>query len=99
MKIKTADLTDAALEWAVDVARTGRANLALPEYQIDPIDPNNPGPWDDLHQAMHQQFDELLGIAGFNLIEVDWKNEGERAAWIWLNAQEHYQAAQILGLG
>jgi hypothetical protein len=73
--------------------------IALPEYLIDPIDPNNPGPWDDLHQQMHQQFDAILGISGFDLLGVEWKNEQLLAAWIWLNAQEHYQAAGILGIG
>jgi hypothetical protein len=74
-------------------------NVALPEYQIDPIDPNNPGPWDDLHQAMHQQFDEILGISGFDLLGVDWNNQELLASWIFLNATEHHQAADILRIG
>lgn len=74
-------------------------NIALPEYLIDPIDPNNPGPWDDLHQAMHQDMDGVLGISGFNLLGVDWQNQDLLAAWIFLNATEHHQAADILGIG
>ena len=73
--------------------------IALPDYLIDPVDPDNPGPWDDLHQAMHQDFDALLGISGFNLLGVDWKNQDLLAAWIFLNATEHHQAADILGIG
>lgn len=73
--------------------------LALPEYLLDPIDPNNPGPWDDLHQAMHDQMDQVLGISGFNLLGVDWNNQELLASWIFLNATEHKQAADILEIG
>lgn len=75
------------------------SGIALPEYLIDPINPDQPGPWDDLHQAMHQQMDALLGISGFDLLGVDWKNQSLLAAWIFLNAAEHKQAADILGIG
>lgn len=73
--------------------------LALPEYLLDPIDPNNLGPWDDLHQAMHDQMDQVLGISGFNLLGVDWNNQELLASWIFLNATEHKQAADILEIG
>jgi hypothetical protein len=75
------------------------AKIALPEYLLDPVDPNNIGPWADLHQAMHQQFDELLGISGYDLLGVDWTNQDLLASWIFLNADEHHQAADILGIG
>lgn len=73
--------------------------LALPEYLLNPVDPNNTGPWDDLHQAMHQQMDEVLGISGFNLLGVDWNSQELLASWIFLNATEHKQAADILEIG
>lgn len=73
--------------------------VALPEYLIDPIDVDQTGPWDDMHQTMHQDFDFLLGISGFDLLGVDWKDQDLLAAWIFLNAAEHHQAADILGIG
>lgn len=74
-------------------------SLVLQSYMLDPFDPNNMDVWLDQHQVMHQQMDAVLGIAGFNLSEVDWQDQNQRAAWISLNAQEHYQAGAKLGLG
>lgn len=68
-------------------------------FLLDPFDPGNMEVWLDQHQVMHNQMDAVLGIAGFNLSEVNWKSTDERSQWIWLNAQEHYQAGTILGLG
>ncbi len=73
--------------------------LVLQRYILDPFDPNDMDVWLDQHQFMHQQMDRVLGIAGFDLSEVDWNNASQRSAWIWLNAQEHLQAGTILGLG
>lgn len=84
-----------------DVIRVIRedVNILLNEYALDPFDPYDAGVWFDQHQIMHQDMDAVLGIAGFDLSEVDFKNEQERAAWIFLNASEHKQAADILGIG
>jgi hypothetical protein len=43
--------------------------------------------------------DAVLGIQGFNLDTANWLDENQRGGWIWLNAQEHIQAAAILGIG
>lgn len=76
--------------------------LALPEYALDPVVPNEAGTesdWERLHQTMHTQMDVVLGIAPYNLLGLDWNDENKLSAWIQLNADEHRQAAQILGLG
>ncbi len=73
--------------------------VALPEYLLDPIDPNQPGQWEDQHQIMHDNQNQLLGIQGQDLSQVDWKDTRLLAGWIWLNAVEHYQAANILRIG
>jgi hypothetical protein len=73
--------------------------IALPEYLIDPIDPNNLGSWDDLHQAMHEAQDTILGISGFNLLGIDFSDQQLLAAWIFLNATEHHLAADLLEIG
>jgi hypothetical protein len=75
----------------------------LTSYQIDPM-PIDTTPiafqsWLDNHQIMHNQMDAVLGINGFDLDSVNWDNLDERAGWVWLQAQEHYQAATILGIG
>jgi hypothetical protein len=79
-----------------------RTGVALPEYALDPVDVNAGGSafnWERLHQQMHAQMDLVLGIAPYNLLGVDWKNENRLAAWVLLNASEHRQAGDILGLG
>ena len=73
------------------------ANLA--EFVLDPIDPGNTGVWEDQHQVMHQNQNAILGIQGFDLSEVDFKNQDLLTGWITLNANEHFQAANILGIG
>mgnify|MGYP001562264443 CR=1 FL=1 len=72
---------------------------ALPEYILDPFNPNDMNTWLYQHQLMHDAQNAVLGIAGFNLTRVDWEDQGDRDAWLWNHAQEHYQAGAILGLG
>lgn len=73
--------------------------LALIESILDPINPNDIGVWLYQHQQMHQQFEPILGIAGFDLLDVDWQDPQELAGWILLNANSHQQAADTLGIG
>jgi hypothetical protein len=73
--------------------------VSLPEYSLDPIDPANVGQWEYQHQQMHNAQNQLLGISGFDLSEVDWKDQNLLAGWVWLNAVEHTQAADILEIG
>lgn len=78
------------------------SSIALPEYVLDPVLPQG-GPtsydWERLHQTMHAQMDALLGIEGYNLLGVNWNDENQLAAWIQLNADEHFQAGNLLRLG
>lgn len=78
------------------------SNIALPQYILDPFDPNNQdqmGSWSYLHQLMHQNQNFLLGIAGNNLVDVDWTKAEELAGWVQLNFIEHLEASNILGVG
>ena len=71
----------------------------LPEYVLDPFDTDNAGVWLYQHQLMHQNQDAALGIAGYDLLDVQWEDAGQLAGWILLNANEHMQAADILRIG
>ena len=73
------------------------ANLV--EYVLDPINPDDTGIWAYQHQIMHQNMDAVLGIEGFDLTNVDFKNQDLLTGWIELHANEHYQAANTLGIG
>ena len=74
----------------------------LDSYVLDPFNPKDPvsmQPWLYQHAVMHQQMDAILGIAGYNLEDVDFTNDGSLAGWIESHAVEHMQAGQILKLG
>lgn len=73
--------------------------IALPEYILDPLDVDNPSSWGDQHQSLHTEMDAILGIKGFDIQEVDWKDSGKLGSWIQLHFNEHYQAANILEIG
>lgn len=75
------------------------SGIALPEYLLDPFDPTKQSNWNYTHQVMHQQMNLLAGVEGNSLIEVDWADDNNRAAWILLNASEHRQVGDVLGLG
>lgn len=71
----------------------------LPEFILDPFDTNDSGTWLYQHQAMHTNQDALLGISGYDLLDIDFRDKNEFAGWIFLNADEHVQAANILEIG
>jgi hypothetical protein len=73
--------------------------VALPEYILDPIDINDSGQWEDQHQLMHDNQNQLLGIQGQDLTGVDWKNPELLTGWIFLNSVEHMNASIILEIG
>lgn len=73
--------------------------ISLPEYILDQINVDDTGFWEYQHQLMHDNFTALLGISGYDLSSIDWKNQNELAGWIFLNAQNHIQAADILEIG
>ena len=72
--------------------------ITLQEYIIDPIPMFDFPAWAYRHQQMHNQQNQVLGIAGNDLTSVDFTKPDQLSSWISLHAQEHYQAASILGL-
>ena len=88
----------------IDIVRVifERTGVALDTFVLDPFDPRDEAsfqPWLYQHQAMHQQMDAILGIAGYDLTDVDFNNPGLLAGWVQSHATEHQQAGQILNLG
>lgn len=73
-------------------------NIVLPLYPIDPIPLHDLAGWAIIHQALHNDFTQALGIGGVDLTDVDIKDPGQLAAWINLHGDEHRQASDILGL-
>lgn len=75
-----------------------RFRIVLPEFILDPMNPQNFGTFGYQHQILHNDQNSVLGIDGQNLTEVDWNDMGQRTDWIFLNFNEHLKAADILGL-
>lgn len=73
--------------------------IALPEYILDPVNPDDTGDWEYQHQLMHDNQNQLLGINGQDLTDIDWKDQRILNAWVFLNSSEHYQASNILEIG
>jgi hypothetical protein len=75
------------------------ASNTLPYYVLDPL-ALNAGfvNWLQLHQDIHTKVNSLLGIAGNDLTDVDFRKPEQLASWVFLHAQEHLQAANKLGI-
>ena len=69
--------------------------ITLPEYAIDPFGDSVA----DLHQQLHNDLDSIIGVQGFDLADVNWRDPQQRASWIFLNATLHMQEGAILGVG
>ena len=72
--------------------------ISLNPYPLDPVDIDNVGVWLYNHAVMHAQMDLVLGIAGYDLLELDWSDQDQLIEWINFNSDEHIQASRILGI-
>lgn len=72
--------------------------INLQPYPLDPIIPENMANWLYWHSTMHAQMDLVLGIAGYDLLGLDWTDPDGVAEWISQNSDEHVQASKLLGI-
>jgi hypothetical protein len=72
--------------------------ISLNPFPLDPIDIDNMGQWLYQHSVMHAQMDLVLGIAGYDLLELVWREQDQLFEWISFNSDEHVQASRILGI-
>lgn len=70
--------------------------ISLNPFPLDPFNPENLGQWLYQHSVMHAQMDLVLGIAGYDLLELDWNDKDQLIEWINFNSDEHIQASRIL---
>lgn len=80
---------------SLNAAVMAKYGVKIPEYPIDPFGDNVA----DLHQLWHNDIDAVIGVQGFDLSDVNWEDEGQRTGWIWLNATQHRNEGNILGVG
>lgn len=82
------------------IAAAIQGKFGIPQvfYILDPIPVSDHTEWLWRHQVMHDNMNLVLGIAGNDLTQVDFKDEQQREAWAWLHAQEHAKATDMLGI-
>lgn len=72
--------------------------VTVPSFVLDPIPIFDMGAWLQQHQVLHNIMNGLLGTNSDDLTNVNFTDQSQLSEWIWLHAQEHYQAAAILNL-
>jgi hypothetical protein len=85
-------------DWILGVQRT-KGITGLQQFLLSPIDPENMGLWLYNHQIAHDQVNAALGMQGFNLLELDWRDTDQFALWLRLNGDEHQRVSTLLGVG
>lgn len=73
-------------------------NRNLIEYQLDPINFNEPESWLERNQQSHNDMNGVLNLQSSDLEGVDFENKSQKAAWIYLHWFEHQSAAIKLGI-
>ena len=73
-------------------------SLTLPIFPLDPMPLVDLVTWLQLHQQIHNAQNAVLDIAGSDLTSVDFSKPEESGDWIWIHAQEHQQACNLLGV-
>ena len=85
-----------ALHRSQNLAVFRQKNILLTEFILDPLDPTPEGRWFLDHQVAHNNVDAVLGVAQFNLLDVDWSDESQRIGWIQEHAQLHQTETNAL---
>ena len=84
-------------DWVPAIGRLGFTGVQ--QFNLSPIDPEDLGMWLYNHQVSHDQANAALGTQGYNLLGLDWKDEGQFRMWLRLNATEHQRISGALGVG
>jgi hypothetical protein len=73
-------------------------NIFITQFCLDPFNPEEPGVTLFTLQQWMNQINAVLNISGFDYVDVDLKDIGERTSWIFLLSQNVRQAANQLGV-
>lgn len=76
-----------------------KQNLQIGSYLIYPATLASITDFLEQHQRWHNDMNAALGIAGNDLSQVDFNNDKEKDAWMFLHYQEHLAAVTKLGGG
>jgi hypothetical protein len=83
---------------AIREAIRSNTGLNLPEYVLEPITGVDFQGFLQRNQQEHINMDGALSLPSVDLQDVDIKNQPQLVAWIYLHAQEHFDAEMALGI-
>lgn len=72
--------------------------ISLTQYQIEPYNKHDEGGWLLRHQALHDDMNGVLGLAGNDLQNIDISTEDGRKEMELMHFREHQNARQALGI-
>lgn len=75
-----------------------KKGVSLVKYQISPYNKQDEGGWLLRHQALHNDFNSVLGLPGSDLQNIDDSDEKGREEMALSHFREHQQARQALGI-
>lgn len=82
----------------INAAFLNKFGLNSPIFVLDPLPIQDPGVWLYQHQTLHNIMNGVLGTNTSDLTAINFNDKSQLSEWIWLHAQEHYQAANLLNL-
>lgn len=83
---------------AIIDAISATTGTQLPMRQIYPVSERQIDVWLREHQAMHDDMNGALSIAGNDLGQVDFKNAKQRESWFWTHFTQHRDVAGACGV-
>lgn len=73
-------------------------NIYIPRYELDPLNLTDPNAQLFQLQDMVNGVNSVLGISGFNYLDVDINDQNELASWVFLLETNLKQACQLTGV-
>lgn len=83
----------------VSIAIKQAGGATITPQEVDPIAFFDFERWLERHQQWHNDINSGLGLAGFDLSDLDFKNPKQLNAWVSLHFREHQQWEQATGVG
>ena len=83
---------------AIVSAIATQRKIFLNLFPMDPMPMHDLLAWAEIHQEQHNLENAVLGIAGVDLTDINFRDPGQLSAWLRLHGNEHMRAAAILGI-
>lgn len=71
-------------------------NISLIDYQLDPITQEDLQDWLQRNSQSHSDMLGALGLQSEDLLDVDFRDQQQAQAWIYLHYFDHYTAETTL---